>query len=204
MRAGLTRCARRPQEGGLLSTFAPVGTLMETLLAVAGRHRAIEENLEAAKGEVGLDHYEVRHYHGWYRHITLSMLALAYLAVVRSQLAGNALKGGFGGAVGRPQRLDPAHHPRGTSAGLPAGCARPGPARHGAALVALASPPPSPRHVQPLPTASMRETCAAFDVVCRLYRTYRGCISGYRRTCRNEVASICTLVIHIRAGETIY
>ncbi len=76
-------------------TFAPVGTLFETLVAVAGRRWAIEESLEAAKGEVGLDHYEVRHYHGWYRHITLAMLALAYLAVVRSRLPGSALKGGL-------------------------------------------------------------------------------------------------------------
>jgi SRSO17 transposase len=84
-----------PKKLAYYLTFAPVGTLMETLLAVAGRRWAIEESLEAAKGEVGLDHYEVRHYHGWYRHITLSMLALAYLAVVRSQLPGNALKGGL-------------------------------------------------------------------------------------------------------------
>ena len=46
-------------------TFAPVGTLFETL--VAGRRWTVEESLEAAKGEVGLDHYEVRHYPGWYR-----------------------------------------------------------------------------------------------------------------------------------------
>ncbi len=71
-----------------------MGTLLETLVAVAGRRWTIEESLEAAKGEVGLDHYEVRHSHGWYRHITLAMLALAYLAVVRSQLPGSALKGG--------------------------------------------------------------------------------------------------------------
>ncbi len=75
-------------------TFAPVGTLMETLVAVAGRRWTVEESLEAAKGEVGLDHYEVRHYHGWYRHMTLAMLALAYLAVVRSRVPGAALKGG--------------------------------------------------------------------------------------------------------------
>jgi len=74
-------------------TFAPVGTLFETLLAVAGRRWTIEESLEAAKGEVGLDHYEVRHSHGWYRHITLAMLALAYLSVVRSHLPGAALNG---------------------------------------------------------------------------------------------------------------
>jgi SRSO17 transposase len=75
-------------------TFAPVGTLMETLIAVAGRRWAIEESIEAAKGEVGLDHYEVRQYQGWYRHITLSMLALAYLAVVRLRLPGAGVKGG--------------------------------------------------------------------------------------------------------------
>ena len=37
---------------------------------------------EHAKGEVGLDQYEVRRYQSWYRHITLSMMALAFLVVV--------------------------------------------------------------------------------------------------------------------------
>ncbi len=68
--------------------FAPTGTLLETLVAVAGRRWTIEERFAPAKSEVGLDHYEVRHYHGWYRHVTLAMLALAYLAVVRSRLPG--------------------------------------------------------------------------------------------------------------------
>jgi SRSO17 transposase len=81
-----------PKKLAYYLTFAPVGTLFETLLAVAGRRWTIEESLEAAKSEVGLDHYEVRHYHGWYRHITLAMLALAYLAVVRSRLPGAAGK----------------------------------------------------------------------------------------------------------------
>jgi SRSO17 transposase len=83
-----------PKKLAYYLTFAPTGTLFETLIAVAGRRWAIEESLEAAKGEVGLDHYEVRHSHGWYRHITLSMLALAYLAVVRSRLPTAGLKGG--------------------------------------------------------------------------------------------------------------
>ena len=44
-----------------------------------------------AKGEVGLDHYEVRRWTGWYRHITLALLAHAFLAVTRSHaVAGNA------------------------------------------------------------------------------------------------------------------
>ena len=38
-----------------------------------------------AKSECGLDHYEVRHWQGWYRHITLSMVALAVLTVLRAR-----------------------------------------------------------------------------------------------------------------------
>jgi SRSO17 transposase len=83
-----------PKQLAYYLTFAPVGTLFETLVMVAGRRWTVEESLAAAKGEVGLDHYEVRHYHSWYRHITLAMLALAYLAVVRSRLPGAVLKGG--------------------------------------------------------------------------------------------------------------
>jgi SRSO17 transposase len=87
-----------PKELAYYLTFAPSGTLLETLVAVAGRRWTIEESLEAAKGEVGLDQYEVRRYPGWYRHITLAMLALAYLAVVRSHLPGAA-----GAAPGDPK-----------------------------------------------------------------------------------------------------
>ncbi len=64
-------------------TFAPVGTPLEMVVSVAGQRWNVEEDFEQAKGEVGLDHYEVRHWISWYRHITLAMLALAYLAVVR-------------------------------------------------------------------------------------------------------------------------
>ena len=45
----------------------------------------IEECFEEAKGQVGLDQYEVRRWDGWYRHITLAMLAHAYLAVIRQE-----------------------------------------------------------------------------------------------------------------------
>ncbi|MEU5011071.1 IS701 family transposase, partial [Streptomyces sp. NPDC021749] len=40
-----------------------------------------------AKGECGLDQYQVRHYRAWYRHITLAMAALAYLTAVRATQA---------------------------------------------------------------------------------------------------------------------
>ena len=51
----------------------------------AGTRWTIEECFEEAKIEVGLDQYEVRKWDGWYRHITLAMLAHAYLSVIRRQ-----------------------------------------------------------------------------------------------------------------------
>jgi SRSO17 transposase len=83
-------------------TFAPLGTLLETLVAVAGRRWTIEDSFAAAKGEVGLDQYEVRRYPSWYRHITLAMLALAYLAVVRSRLPWHTDAGGSDSKGGPP------------------------------------------------------------------------------------------------------
>lgn len=64
--------------------FAPTDTPLTTLVSVAGSRWSIEVGFESAKGEVGLDEYEVRSWHGWYRHITLSLLAHAFLCVVRS------------------------------------------------------------------------------------------------------------------------
>jgi SRSO17 transposase len=51
------------------------------LVRVAGARWPIEECFEATKGGVGLDDYQVRLYHAWYRHVTLAMLAHAFLAV---------------------------------------------------------------------------------------------------------------------------
>lgn len=51
------------------------------LVRVAGSRWAVEETFQFAKNETGLDHYQVRKYQAWYRHITLSMLAAAFLAV---------------------------------------------------------------------------------------------------------------------------
>jgi SRSO17 transposase len=79
---------RRPVAGGELAFFtchAPPGTPLSDLVAVAGARWAIEECFQAAKNETGLDHYQVRRYDAWYRHATLSMLALAFLAVTRQR-----------------------------------------------------------------------------------------------------------------------
>lgn len=69
----------------------PADAPLKELVRVAGARWAIEVCFEQAKGEVGLDHYEVRSWHGWHRHVTLSMLALAYLAAMRER----GVKGGF-------------------------------------------------------------------------------------------------------------
>jgi SRSO17 transposase len=65
--------------------FAPQATTLTEAVQVAGTRWAIESRFEAAKGEVGLDHYEVRSWTGWYRHITLAMWAYALLTVVRAR-----------------------------------------------------------------------------------------------------------------------
>jgi len=56
----------------------PVGQLVR----VAGTRWPIEECFQTGKGNVGLDNYQVRLYHAWYRHITLAMLAQTFLAVL--------------------------------------------------------------------------------------------------------------------------
>jgi SRSO17 transposase len=57
----------------------------QTLVNVAGRRWEIEVGFEAAKGECGLDQYEVRRWQGWHRHITLALLAHAALVTLRVQ-----------------------------------------------------------------------------------------------------------------------
>jgi len=56
---------------------------LEELVRVAGTRWIIEESFERAKGTVGLDEYEVRRWEAWYRHITLALLAHAYLEGTR-------------------------------------------------------------------------------------------------------------------------
>ncbi|WP_434219669.1 IS701 family transposase [Amycolatopsis nalaikhensis] len=63
--------------------FGPAGTDIRELVRVAGSRWAIEESFQTAKNETGLDHYQVRRYEAWYRHITLSMAAAAFLVLTR-------------------------------------------------------------------------------------------------------------------------
>ena len=83
----MRRKIANPDELAYYVVFGPADTGLATLARVAGHRWKVEECFEAAKQEVGLDGYEIRSWHGWYRHITLSMLALAFLAVMRVKLA---------------------------------------------------------------------------------------------------------------------
>jgi SRSO17 transposase len=73
-----------PTELTAYVVFAPHGTVLETVVPVAGSRWTVERCFEEAKGEVGLDQYEVRSWTGWYRHITLAMWAYALLTALRA------------------------------------------------------------------------------------------------------------------------
>lgn len=79
------RSLEDPADLAYYVVFAPrEGTTVEALARVAGTRWRVESCFEEAKGECGLDGYEVRRWLGWHRHVTLSMLAHAFLAAVRA------------------------------------------------------------------------------------------------------------------------
>lgn len=96
---------------------APLATPLAEVVRAAGARWTIEDTIKLAKGQVGLDHYEVRSWHGWYRHVTLALLALAALAV------GAAKKGD------PPARSTP-RSPSLSSGGCSSASSGPPPARH--------------------------------------------------------------------------
>jgi SRSO17 transposase len=90
----LVRRSRADGEMAFYACCGPTGTSLLGLVRVAGSRWVVEEGFEQAKGEVGLDHYEVRRWPGWYRHITLALLAHAFLVVTRTHASnGNPAKG---------------------------------------------------------------------------------------------------------------
>jgi SRSO17 transposase len=76
---------RSVADGGLayFTTWCPAGTSIEKLVRVEGCRWAIEDSFETTKNELGLDHNESRSWHGWYRHVSLVMLAFAMMATIR-------------------------------------------------------------------------------------------------------------------------
>ncbi len=78
----IRRSSEDPDDLGFCQAYGPEHTPVEELVRVCQARWAIEVAFEAAKGEVGLDHYEVRKWEAWHRYITLCLLAHAFLAVI--------------------------------------------------------------------------------------------------------------------------
>jgi SRSO17 transposase len=75
------RQPERTEEVAYDLVYAPAGTMLEEVVGVAGARWTIDDMFKRAKGLVGLDQYEVRSWQGWYRHITLALLAFAALTL---------------------------------------------------------------------------------------------------------------------------
>jgi len=160
----IRRSLAQPHEVAFYLTHAADGTALADLVRVAGTRWTIEAcfpprtglrpagdpGFEAAKGEVGLDQYEVRSWTGWHRHVTLAMLAHAYLAALRKVAVG-------GRAHARPHgRAAPAHRPGAAPPALASRLVPPAGHRGRPRLVALATPPPATRPPLPLAAANLQ------------------------------------------------
>jgi SRSO17 transposase len=78
---------------------APATVALAEMAAVGCLRWTIEEDFELAKGEVGLDHYELTRFRGWYHHMTLALMALAFLKGVQADWGGKGdARLGAGGA----------------------------------------------------------------------------------------------------------
>jgi SRSO17 transposase len=130
-----------PTELAYYLSNAPRSTSLRSLAEVAGARWSIETTIEEGKGEAGLDEYEVRYWHSWHRHITLSMMAHAFLASIRQPV-------GEKSARPRDGRIECARGPAlvGDCAATAATQSRTAPG-----LVPLAPSQATTRSAQPLP-----------------------------------------------------
>jgi hypothetical protein len=139
-----------PSELAYSLSNAPAETPLGTLARVAGARWPIEQCFEEAKGEAGLDHYEVRRWPSWHRHVTLSMLAHAFLADLRREAGGKSARPAAGARAGAGERAGGAAAAGGgaAAAGTVAGAA--------AGLVVVAAAAPGAGAARPLPPPAAR------------------------------------------------
>ncbi|MEU4534171.1 IS701 family transposase [Streptosporangium sp. NPDC023825] len=86
----IRRSASAPSEVEFFLAHALTGTALPELIDAAGMRWKIEENNEHGKDLLGLTQYQVRKWTPWHRHVTITMLALAFLAVTRAALPADA------------------------------------------------------------------------------------------------------------------
>jgi SRSO17 transposase len=89
----IRRSLADPAKRAYYRVAAPARTTLPEVVGVAGSRWKIEEGYEQAKGEVGLDQYEVRTWRAWYRYMTLALLAYAALVVMQGQARALEKKG---------------------------------------------------------------------------------------------------------------
>jgi hypothetical protein len=77
----IRRCIDNPKTKTYYIVFGPHDTTLQKMVTMIGYRWRIEDDFKSSKG-IGLDHYEVRRWICWYRHITLVMLAHAFLAII--------------------------------------------------------------------------------------------------------------------------
>ncbi len=149
----IRRKIKKPAEFTFYLTLAPRGATLAELVLVAGRRWTGEVCFEAAKGEVGLDQYEVRSWTGWHRHITLAMLAHAYLAVLRQAALEKKIRSGSHNRTCSAAGAAAAHRTRAAPAALASGVGAPARSRTRPGLVGVAASPPATRPPLPLVAA---------------------------------------------------
>jgi SRSO17 transposase len=79
----IRRDADDPSADAYWLAYGPAATTREELVRVCDARWQVEECFAQAKGEMGMDQYEVRTWTAWHRFITLCLVAHAYLVVVR-------------------------------------------------------------------------------------------------------------------------
>jgi SRSO17 transposase len=109
IRRSLTQ-GTEPADLAYFLVFAPTATTLSEMVCAIGSRWTVEQCFEEAKGEVGLSEYEVRSFQGWYRHVTLSMLAHAFLTVLRVQSQADLPRGEHSEEK-KPWKPFPSHAP---------------------------------------------------------------------------------------------
>lgn len=104
------RSVSNPTEIAYYLAEAPPDTPLWKLATVASSRYTIEQCFEEAKDDVGMDHYEVRQWPSWYRHITLCMMALVWLTLARAGLD-QAMLAAFRGAAAPEPDPTPSRSP---------------------------------------------------------------------------------------------
>jgi SRSO17 transposase len=118
----LRRHPERPDEVAFYLVHCSAATQLAEVVRAVGARWTIDDAFKRAKGQVGLDQYDVRSWRGWHRHVTLAMLALAVLTVA----------GRRAGKGGRPRRAAARSTSRSSSpksAGSSSASSEPPPAR---------------------------------------------------------------------------